>query len=98
LKWCKENGEPWPRPSNKFLGMIANMTGWQLTLKRIYADLHFTGASSPAKLVIPPMQIKVFANGKDQEKQLYQPNEGGLTDSQWLTGYVIDFENAKSEQ
>ncbi len=97
IKWCKENGEPWPRPSNKFLGMIANMTSWQLTLKRIYADLHFTGASSPAKLVIPPMQIKVFANGQDQEKQLYQPNEGGLTDSQWLTGYVIDFENAKND-
>ena len=97
LKWCKENGEPWPRPSNKFLGMIANMTGWQLSLKRIYADLHFTGGSSPAKIVIPPSNIKHFLNGAEQEKQLYAPNEGGLTDSQWLTGYVIDFENAKND-
>lgn len=98
LGWCKQNGETRPRPSNQFLGMLNNLTHWQCGLKRIYADLHFSGQAKQQRLVIPPQQITKKSTAGDQQVQIYPEKSATETEQQWLTGFVIDFKNAKEEK
>lgn len=86
LDWCKENGETRPRPSNQFLGMVNNLTGWKSGLKRIYANLHYHGAAQPARIIIPSDDI-LNKNGSAKS-----PDK---TESEWLTDWIIHFEDKK---
>lgn len=88
LKWCRENGETRPRPSNQFLGMVARMPGWQSRLQRVYGTLHFTGTSTPKRVVIPPEEV-LQRSGRAQpaDKQT----------AHWVTEGIIEFQNAASD-
>ena len=97
LFWCKENGETRPRPSNQFLGMVNNLTDWQCGLKRIFQDLNFTGQATSQRIVQPPL-FTIKLNGKQKiVRELYPAKKDTETEQQWLTGFVIDFKNAKEE-
>jgi putative DNA primase/helicase len=97
LSWCKKNGETRPRPSNQFLGMVNNLTGWQSGLKRIFSDLNFSGNTKPQRVVIPPVTITTGSGEKKTVRVIYAAKNDNENDQQWLTGYVIDFKNAKEE-
>jgi len=99
IKWCKKNGETRPRPSNQFLGMIGNLTGWVCDRKRVYDTLHFQGEAKQKRLVIPPRLITKLVNGHKQVVDLYAEMGAGTTEAKWLTDFVIDFaDNNRGEQ
>lgn len=85
LRWCRANGEQRPRPSNQFHGAVDRLEGWQKTKKRIYADLHYSGETSPANLIIPPESA---ITDKDLMKK------PGHHESVWLTNGVVKFGEA----
>lgn len=85
LRWCRVNGEQRPRPSNQFHGAIARLAGWQKTKARIYADLRFSGDTSPANLIIPP-------EGAITDKNLAK--SPGHAEAVWLTTGVVTFAEA----
>lgn len=87
VEWCKLNGEFKPRPSNQFLGMVNNLTGWFVDRKRHYENLHYTGKLIQTRIVIPSFQeIEKAGKAKPSDK----------TETQWITDCIIDFENAKN--
>lgn len=94
LAWCKKNGENRPRPSNQFLGMVNNLTGWQCGLKRVYEDLNFVGTPKQKRMVVPPQQITKTIGSKKEPLLVYAEKTPTESEQQWLTGFVIDFKNA----
>ena len=94
ITWCKRNGETRPRPSNQFLGMVNNMVGWESGLKRVYDNVNFTGETRPKRVVIPPRLIQKIINGQKNTIALYAEKSPAETESQWITGFLIDFMNA----
>lgn len=99
LTWCKQNGETRPRPSNSFLGMVANLTGWKAGkdgIKRIHEDLNFNTQPKQRCLVIPP-QITTKGSGEHKTVTvIYAEKKLNETEQQWLTGFVVDFKNAEN--
>lgn len=86
LEWCKANGEPRPRPSNQFLGMVNNLTGWQAGLKRVYSTMHYKGEAKPTRIVVPSSDVlDKHGTHKTADK----------TETQWLTDMIIHFEDKR---
>lgn len=56
LRWCRQNGESRPRPSNQFHGAIAHQSGWKKEKERIYASEMDT-STTPKPIVTPPESI-----------------------------------------
>ena len=72
-EWCKENGEPWPRSSGVFLGMVKNITGWVSFRKH---ETGLDGKRTQITIVIPPADILTRSGyAKPEDK----------TESQWLS-------------
>lgn len=88
ISWCKVNGETRPRPSNQFLGMVTNLTGWVVDRKRFFDSTHYSGKLNQASVVIPSSEI---LNKNGYEKPFNK------TEQQWLTDYILDFENANND-
>ena len=84
LDWCKANGEPRPRPSNQFLGMVNNLSGWQAGLKRVFSNLNYLGEAKPTRVVIPSNEI-LASHGEEKPAD--------KTETQWLTDGVVHFDD-----
>jgi len=85
MKWCRENGEMRPRPSNQFFGAITRIDGWEKKKARIYEDCHCTGKTRPVPVLIPPKSV-LQAAGSDRP-----PADDAAA---WLTGCVFKFAEA----
>ncbi len=88
LKWCRANGEPRPRPSNQFHGAVARIKGWEKKKARVYENTHYTGASVPKVLVIPPATVLEAA------KTAQPPDKSS---SEWLTDSLFAFQQGAPE-
>lgn len=55
-RYCRDNGERNPRPSNHFLGAIDRLPGWEKKKCRIYESETAT-ETVPRPLVIPPIEL-----------------------------------------
>jgi putative DNA primase/helicase len=72
-EWCKENGEPWPRSSGIFLGMVKNQTGW-VGLRK--SEVGLDNKRTQFMVIVPPVEIlQQSAYAKPEDK----------TESQWLS-------------
>jgi len=89
IKWCKANGETRPRPSNQFLGMVGNMTGWENKKARVHETLLSGAKTQPMRMIIPSVEI-LQASSRDQP-----PDK---TSAEWLTECMFDFSNALEEK
>jgi putative DNA primase/helicase len=98
IQWCKANGETRPRPSNQFLGMVNNLTGWESGLRRVFDTLLFKGETKPKRMVIPPQYIQITVNGNKTMRQIYDEKKPNETEAQWLTGFLIDFQSADRDE
>jgi putative DNA primase/helicase len=96
LRWCRENGEQRPRPSNHFLGNIGRV-GWTKKKARIYrhaGQIHQAGEPRPdqtlPKWVVFPPQSVLAAHGRERA-----PAEPMM---RWVTQCTIEFAAAGTEE
>jgi putative DNA primase/helicase len=89
LRWCRENGEQRPRPSNHFFGSLGRLPGWEVKKARLYQDMGFHGEALPRPVAIPPPEAVQRAG---REKPPAEPM------AQWLTQCTIEFAHAGSVQ
>jgi putative DNA primase/helicase len=87
-EWCKENGEPWPRSSGVFLGMVKNITGWVSFRKN---ESNLQDKRTQLTIVVPPAEILSRSGyAKPEDK----------TENQWITDcanyFTSDLESNKS--
>ena len=89
LRWCRENGERFPRSSAQFLGRVGKLPGWSKAHKDRYESLH-TSATVRQRMVIPPDSALVEAAklGKDYRRR------DGESMTQWLSRGFFDFRAA----
>lgn len=85
LKWCRNNGEARPRPSNHFHAVVARMPGWEKKKYRVFGSDYYTGDTRPMTMIVPPAHLlaAVGTAKKDAETQ-----------SKWLTDCWLKFNNA----
>ena len=85
LKWGRINGVQRPRESSQLLAHVGKLPGWANGLRRIYENTNYIGATTPKRILMPPMPL-LEAVGTDigQEK----------TEAQWLTDCFFGFRRA----
>ena len=84
LKWCRQNGEGRPRPSNQFWGAVTRSTGWLKTKARVFDSLEFHGDGKPTHVLIPPADMI-------DRKHAFQE---GTSQSRWVTECCVAFNAA----
>jgi putative DNA primase/helicase len=82
LRWCRENGEPRPRPSNHFLNSISRMQGFEKRKAHVYDDAYCSGTAKQKWLIFPP-EAALQAAGTARPD--------GKTVSVWLTEQTLEF-------
>ncbi len=89
LRWCRENGEKFPRTSAQFVGRIAKREGWVKAHKDRFVSLVETGTVRQ-RMIIPPESALVdgLAHGKDFRRKDHE------TITQWISNCYFDFRNA----
>lgn len=80
-EWCKEHGEPWPRSSGIFLGMVKNLTGWSSGQKWIYENMNTPNVKFQRRIVLPAPEIL----------DKYKLKKDGLLEVDWISQCVLDF-------
>lgn len=55
LRWCRDNGEPRPRPSNQFFGSLIRAPGWQKKKQRVQLGAGGIDDSTGKPVVFPPI-------------------------------------------
>lgn len=90
LRWCRENGEKYPRTSAQFMGNLAKREGWVKAHKDRLESLHDSSASVRQRMIIPPESALLAARefGKDYRRKESQ------TQLQWISGCFFDFRTA----
>lgn len=83
-EWCKEHGEPWPRSSGIFLGMVKNITGWNSGKKWIYENMNTPNLKEQKRVVLPAIDIL----------DKYKLKKEGMLEVDWISQCVNDFYNA----
>lgn len=84
IKWCRENGETRPRPSNQFHVAVARQKGWEKKKTRAYLTDTAT-SSTPVPIVIPPPDVLSAAGTAMKE---------GGSQAQWLGECIRQFAQA----
>lgn len=56
LRWCRQNGETRPRPSNQFHGAISHQAGWKKEKAKVYLKDTDT-ESVPKPIIYPPTSV-----------------------------------------
>ncbi len=95
-RWCRQNGERFPRPRNQFINYLKKRPGWSAgKSERTLVSLN-SSQTKNRKMVVPSEQDLILAARRAgehsmQQEALRQPDE---TKAHWLTrGYFL-FENA----
>lgn len=84
LRWCRANGESYPKASVTFYATLAHLPGWDKKQCRIYRNLN-SSESDRKHIVFPPKAALVAANAAMPE---------GALPIAWLTESVFRFANA----
>lgn len=89
LRWCRENGEKFPRTSAQFMGSLAKREGWFKGHKDRLINLNTPGTVRQ-RMVIPSEKSlnAAVAHGGDHRKPEHK------TQTQWLSECYFDFKNA----
>ena len=87
-RWCRDNGEQRPRPSNQFTGQVRHMAGFEKTRAEIYDNANFLGTPKQKYLIIPPEAAM------QREAHAQQP---GTLRTRWLTESTMLFSEAASK-
>jgi len=86
LRWCRDNGETRPRPSNQFFNAVHRRPGWEKRKARIYTPAM---KSEPTTLIFPPADVLQIAGVEQPE---------GTSTTQWLTDCCDKFAEAARER
>jgi putative DNA primase/helicase len=85
VRWCRNNGEPRPRPSNVFHATVGHLGGgWEKKKCRIYPSETAT-QTEPKPLILPP---------PDAMQRAEMAHEEGSPVAAWLTASVAKFRRA----
>lgn len=84
-RWCRNNGEPRPRPANVFHATVGHLGGgWDKKKCRIYTSATAAG-SEPKPLILPPPEAMQRAGTAMPE---------GASVMRWMTDGVLAFRQA----
>lgn len=89
LRWCRENGEKFPRTSAQFMGRLSKREGWFKGHKNRLLDLNHEGTVRQ-RVVVPSEKALTDAakHGHDWRKR---PDK---TETQWISEGYFEFRNA----
>lgn len=90
LRWCRDNGEKFPRTSAQFVGRIRKRPGWHYGHKDRYLDLN-SSAKKRVRFVVPSdaaLNDAARRGGNDYRKR---PES---SETEWLTECYFEFERA----
>lgn len=93
LRWCRDNGEKFPRSSAQFVGRIKKRPGWHYGHKDRYLDLNST-SKKRVRFVVPSTAALTDAaqrGGKDYRRRP-ESNE-----TEWLTESYFEFQKAMED-
>jgi putative DNA primase/helicase len=91
VAWCKANGERNPRSSSHFMGYLDRQAGWKVKKCRVYGNDHYSGPTTPAMIVIPPVEaIQATGGGK----YVRRPDEEEVV---WRTRSVFAFKYTEKD-
>lgn len=91
LRWCRDNGEKYPRTSAQFLGRIKKRDGWHAGHKDRQVHINMPGTKRQ-RVVVPSVRALVDAatRGDDYRKR------DGESETAWISRCWFDFNNAIS--
>jgi putative DNA primase/helicase len=92
--WCRDVGERYPRSAKQFANHVDKLRGWQRTHKSVYDSFHFVPPARRVRVIIPSdvAMERMAANGWQKDRR----RPADQTESEWMTGCVLDFEAAVS--
>jgi putative DNA primase/helicase len=83
IKWCRVNGESYPKSSITFWGTVKHAPGWEKKQCRVYRNLN-TSDTDRKHVVFPPSAALVAA-----DRQM----PPGASEPRWITESVFSFAN-----
>ena len=89
MRWCRQNGEPRPRPSNHFIGSLDRLTGWQKKKVEVYDSDDFVGEPKIKSVVFPPQNVLEAAGTAMPQ---------GHAMKRWVTESCCKFRDAIGEE
>jgi putative DNA primase/helicase len=95
LRWCRDNGEQRPRPSNQFFGAIERQPGWDKKKARYYPSETSTSKESLSKPIVYPPLAAIKGVTPEQEADLIRRE--GTSEPVWLGRCVRAFSAALSD-
>lgn len=92
-RWCKKNGESWPRNKKEFLGKIKKLAGWTSEPRLLFENASHVGERHGKRIIIqPPEEIAAApANNERDTPSWYRGQPTNLNQSQWLTDCYLEF-------
>lgn len=89
MRWCRQNGEARPRPSNHFIGAIDRLGGWWKKKVEVYDSPDFVGEPKVKSVVFPPDNALQAAGNEKPE---------GHAMKRWVTEMVCKFSDSLEER
>ncbi|MCH8502896.1 MAG: DUF5906 domain-containing protein [Ectothiorhodospiraceae bacterium] len=85
LRWCRANGERFPRQSNQFLGRVNRLEGWVTGGRYLHTVYQAEGPPKKMRVVIPPPEVLSAFDAAQGENETMQ---------EWLTDGWIKFQQS----